>query len=208
VSETPVAGYNGAFSGACDSNGNVTVSSSTPATCTLTNTFQTGPVATTTLTVIKDVINDDNGTSIDSDFTINVTGAATTSFAGSASGTEVVFTSYGNYSVTENFASGYTVSYSADCSGTIAPGNTKTCTVTNDDIATSTATGTLILIKNVLGEDGVTDISDTTSFTVNVQVFLSLRDLTQSSRESPKVRTLSQKTQQSDIISYRSARRP
>ena len=41
----------------------------------------------------------------------------------------------GAYNVTESGPSGYTASFSADCSGTIANGETKTCTVTNDDQA-------------------------------------------------------------------------
>jgi len=40
----------------------------------------------------------------------------------------------GSYSVTETRPSGYTRSNSADCAGTIANGETKTCTVTNDDV--------------------------------------------------------------------------
>ena len=39
----------------------------------------------------------------------------------------------GAYSVSETGPSGYAASYSADCTGTIAIGETKTCTVTNDD---------------------------------------------------------------------------
>jgi hypothetical protein len=35
--------------------------------------------------------------------------------------------------VDEADALGYTKSLSADCSGTIADGETKTCTITNDD---------------------------------------------------------------------------
>ena len=34
----------------------------------------------------------------------------------------------------ETGPAGYEASYSADCTGTIALGETKTCTVTNDDV--------------------------------------------------------------------------
>ena len=44
----------------------------------------------------------------------------------------------GSYNVTETGPSGYTASFSADCTGTIAAGQTKTCTVTNDDVAPTT----------------------------------------------------------------------
>ena len=46
---------------------------------------------------------------------------------------------------------GYAASYSADCTGTIAIGETKTCTVTNDDIAP-----TLTVIKHVINDNGGT----------------------------------------------------
>ena len=57
----------------------------------------------------------------------------------------------GTYSVTETGPSGYTASYSADCSGTIAIGETKTCTVTNNDQAAK-----LIVIKHVINDNGGT----------------------------------------------------
>src|SRR6266571_363869 len=44
----------------------------------------------------------------------------------------------GTFDVTEDLPPGphgYAISYSADCSGSIAAGQTKTCTVTNDDLA-------------------------------------------------------------------------
>src|SRR6266511_3356085 len=55
----------------------------------------------------------------------------------------------GSYSVTETGPSGYASSFSADCSGSIAVGQTKTCTVTNDDVAPK-----LIVIKHVINDNG------------------------------------------------------
>ena len=43
-------------------------------------------------------------------------------------------TTVGAYSVEETAQAGYTATFSADCSGTIAVGETRTCTVTNNDI--------------------------------------------------------------------------
>ena len=57
----------------------------------------------------------------------------------------------GTYTVSETGPSGYAASYSADCTGTIAIGQTKTCTVTNDDIAPQ-----LIVIKHVINDNGGT----------------------------------------------------
>ena len=61
----------------------------------------------------------------------------------------------GTYSVTETGPSGYAASYSADCSGTIAIGQTKTCTVTNNDIA-----GEADVVKNVINNNGGTKAAD------------------------------------------------
>ena len=57
----------------------------------------------------------------------------------------------GAYSVTEGTVAGYAVSYGTNCSGTIANGETKTCTVTNNDAA-----ATLIVIKHVINDNGGT----------------------------------------------------
>ena len=67
---------------------------------------------------------------------MDVTGgnANPASFPGDEAGTSVSLDA-GSYSVGETGPSGYTRSDSADCSGTIALGETKTCTVTNDDVA-------------------------------------------------------------------------
>src|SRR5262249_25961407 len=42
-------------------------------------------------------------------------------------------TTVGSYNVSEGAVSGYAGTYSADCTGTIALGETKACTITNDD---------------------------------------------------------------------------
>jgi hypothetical protein len=57
----------------------------------------------------------------------------------------------GSYDVTESGPAGYTASFSEDCAGTIALGETKTCTVTNDDNAAK-----LIVIKHVVNDSGGT----------------------------------------------------
>src|SRR5205085_2931885 len=55
------------------------------------------------------------------------------------------------YSVDEAAVSGYTKSLGANCSGTIANGQTKSCTITNDDQA-----ATLTVIKHVIDNNGGT----------------------------------------------------
>ncbi|HEY3311314.1 MAG TPA: hypothetical protein VGK00_06700 [Anaerolineales bacterium] len=95
------------------------------------------------LIVIKHVITNDGGDKIAANFTMNVSGVhpTSTSFAGSETGTEVIL-SPGAYSVGETELWGYTATKSADCTGTVAYGDVKTCTITNDD-----QPGTIIIKK-------------------------------------------------------------
>ena len=105
-------------------------------TCTITNDD-----IVPQLTVIKRVVNNSTGTAVAGDFTILVSGLGVSEsvFAGNENGVTVTLDA-GQYLVSELPAAGYTVSYSADCDGTIGVGETKTCTVTNSD-------------QDVLGED-------------------------------------------------------
>jgi hypothetical protein len=94
------------------------------------------------LTVIKHMKNDNGGTAVAGDFTMTVAGnlpggGSSTSFAGKESPGTTESLLPGSFSVTEspNPKSGYYAgSTSGDCSGTIAAGDKKTCTITNDDI--------------------------------------------------------------------------
>src|SRR5262249_9042232 len=56
-------------------------------------------------------------------------------FGGAESPGTTVAIDAGSYSVSEDQVSGYQQSSIVGCSGTIALGETKTCTITNDDIA-------------------------------------------------------------------------
>ncbi|MFH1366444.1 MAG: SdrD B-like domain-containing protein [Patescibacteria group bacterium] len=107
-----------------------------------------------TLKVIKHVINDNGGTKVASDFTMNVIGTNVSdpSFPGSETGTEVTLET-GSFSVDENYMAGYAKSFSGDCSGTISNGDYKVCTVTNNDIAPK-----LKLIKHVINNNGGTKV--------------------------------------------------
>jgi uncharacterized repeat protein (TIGR01451 family) len=104
------------------------------ATCTITNTLRAAPK----LTVIKHVVNNDGGTRSAGDFTLTVSGTTPSpaSFPGAEAGTLVTLKP-GPYAVNETAVSGYASSKSAGCAGTLMHyGDTATCTVTNDDIAT------------------------------------------------------------------------
>src|SRR5439155_208467 len=90
-------------------------------TCTITND-DTAPG----LTLVKKLSNNAGGT------------------ASASASTTKTLTGVGSYTVNENTAAGYAASYSAACSSTISFGQTKTCTITNDDITPSlTLTKTL-----------------------------------------------------------------
>src|SRR5215207_114767 len=93
------------------------------------------------LTIIKHV---NEGTSLASDFTMAIIGnnPSQNFFSGSELGTTITIEP-GSYQVTEFAKSGYDITTSSECSGTIAAGESKICTVTNNAIPT-----TLIVKKN------------------------------------------------------------
>jgi len=110
--------------------------------------------------VKKHVINDNGGTKVAGDFTINVNGPnpSYTLFLGSETGRWIYFDP-GEYSIDEIEQIGYTKSLSSNCSGTLSYGNSKTCTITNND-----QEGTLIIKKII---DGGNKTYTDFSFVVN-----------------------------------------
>jgi uncharacterized repeat protein (TIGR01451 family) len=158
VTETEDPGYAASYSAGCSG----TLPAGGSATCTITNNDKAP-----TLTVIKNVVNDNGGTAAASAFTMTINGVSAqggNSFAGAASpGVTKTLTSVGAYGVTEGSVAGYTqTSASADCSGTIAVGESKTCTITNDD-----QPATLIVKKVVVNDNGGTKQPQDFSFQVN-----------------------------------------
>ncbi len=132
VSETQQNGYQ-LTSGVCDGQNSLslTLNVGDNKSCTLTNT-----AIQPKLIVIKHVINDNSGGKSASDFIMTVTGNSqtVTPFSGSESPGTTIGLNEGNYTVDEQSHVGYTETKSADCSGTISIGETKTCTITNNDI--------------------------------------------------------------------------
>ena len=116
------------------------------------------------LAVIKHVVKDNGGTADASDFTMTINGVTATggnTFPGEeAPGTDKVVTA-GSYSVTESGPAGYDATFSADCTGTIAEGEAKTCTVKNDDLPAH-----LIVIKHVINND--TGAATASNFTITI----------------------------------------
>jgi hypothetical protein len=140
---TPIAGYDTSYSGCTG-----TIAANTTSTCTITNDDQPA-----TLIVKKVVVNDNGGSKHATDFSFSVNGGTSTAFTQDTDadhGKNTLTVSPGSYSVVESGLpiTGYTTTSSA-CSGSIANGETKTCTITNNDIA-----GTLIVKKVVINDNG------------------------------------------------------
>jgi hypothetical protein len=96
-----------------------------------------------TLHIVTQVINDDGGTNRSSDFLNCIdSSSGISSTTQCSSGDSLHSFDAGSYNVTQdpnNPVRGYTVTYSKDCSGVINAGDTRTCTVTYDDMATSSS---------------------------------------------------------------------
>ncbi len=109
---------------------------------------------TAELTVIKNVINDNGGNNVISDFQLYITNSVTIPVTSGATTTLAADT----YRVTEDGLFGYTGSFGGDCDVngfvTLNPGDHKTCTVTNNDNPAS-----IYLFKNVTNDNGGTATS-------------------------------------------------
>jgi hypothetical protein len=156
VSETDgPSGYAASISGACDSGtGAVTLGPGDDKTCTITN----NDIAPT-LTVIKHVVNDNGGSATAGQWSMHIKQGGTdvsgkSPFAGAEAGTQRTLNA-GPYVVSESDGpSGYAPTISGDCNAstgavTLAIGQNKTCTITNDDIAPK-----LTVIKHVINDNG------------------------------------------------------
>ena len=138
VTEPAAAGYTTTY----DNCNNVAIANGATATCTITNNDQPAK-----LIVKKIVINDNGGTAIASDFSFKVNGGNAVSFE--ADGQNDLTVDAGNYSVTEPAADGYTTTYDNCDNVALANGETKTCTITNNDQPAK-----LIVIKQVVNDNG------------------------------------------------------
>jgi hypothetical protein len=104
-----------------------------------------------TLTVFK-VVN--GGSATPGQFTLHASGVgstSTTTFPGSTNGISVSVPAGNSYAITEDASSSYMGSFSANCSGVMPAGASRTCIVTNTFQAPQAATGTLKVIKIVNG---------------------------------------------------------
>ncbi|MEL6525011.1 MAG: ExeM/NucH family extracellular endonuclease, partial [Chloroflexota bacterium] len=119
----------------------------------------TVPVTDGTVTVIKEVVNDDDGTGVVSNFPLFLVndGEQTAVLSGVS---ETV--APGIYSVTETMPAGmdYTATFSGDCDAngniTVEAGDDLTCTITNDDVPVPDTT--ITVTKVVVNDDGGTGV--------------------------------------------------
>ncbi|MBU6415299.1 fibronectin type III domain-containing protein, partial [Patescibacteria group bacterium] len=143
----------------CNPDGTITLQQGDIKTCTVTNNDISAK-----LIVNKIVINDNGGTKMISDFPLFVSGVQVVS--GAANNVNA-----GTYAVSENNQTGYASIIGGDCgsdgSVTLALGETRTCTVTNDDVSPS-----LTVTKTVTNDNGGTlHIADFSFFIDANQVF-------------------------------------
>ena len=137
LSETGPAGYTSS-SWSCTNgitvNGSsqITLTAGVDTICTITND---DIAVVTQLTVTKVVVNDNGRTNVIADFPLFVSGTPVTSGVANAF-------SPGTYTVTETPNSNYTSVIAGDCAAngtiTLAPGDNKICTITNNDTAPAT----------------------------------------------------------------------
>jgi len=134
VVENADAGYTTTYSADCS---NAVIVNGGSKTCTITNDDVPG-----TLIVKKIVINDEGGTKTGGDFTFKVGEANPVAFvqdqADASKGEKSVSVSAGTYTVTEPAVPGYDASYEDCANVVVGNGDTKTCTITNDDNAKPT----------------------------------------------------------------------
>jgi hypothetical protein len=156
ASEVTLPGYTASdWGGACAANGAVTLAAGENKTCTITNDDQQAFII-----VNKTVVNDNGGNAAANDFALKVDGNSVSD--------EVAYpVNPGTHTASETTLTGYTAgAWGGDCatngSVIVALGQTKTCTITNDDQA-----ATLIVKKVLPNDNGGIATASQFSFSVN-----------------------------------------
>ncbi|OGH88587.1 MAG: hypothetical protein A3J93_00600 [Candidatus Magasanikbacteria bacterium RIFOXYC2_FULL_42_28] len=133
VSETTDPGYLSTIGGDCSANGTTTLLLGDAKICTITN----DDIAPQ-LIVTKTVVNDNSGSKVIADFSFFIDGSQVSSTVAST-------TSVGLHTVSETADSGYTSTIGGDCAAdgtiTLAIGDVKTCTITNNDVVPPSSGG-------------------------------------------------------------------
>ena len=175
ATEQNLPGYTASsWSGDCAADGSVTVAYGDNAVCEITNDDKQRP----TITLVKNVINDNNGTAVVADFplfvdtTSVVSGVALSVSPGSYSASEIGLSNYD--------AGNWSGDCAADGSVSVDYGDNAVCEITNNDIPPEPENPKLTLIKHVINNNGktlgVSDFTlkvDATTVTSGVAVTLS-----------------------------------
>ncbi len=157
VTETGVSGYNASYSGSC-AGGSVTVVNGQNVNCTITNTFIVivppqcegeqceepetpsggggggSSIPTGYLTVITNVLNDNGGSLTPAHFLMSVVANPNSAFGGVAGSGLTMALMTGTFSVSGEDEAGYAKTLTGDCSGDLGLNESKTCTVTYEDL--------------------------------------------------------------------------
>src|SRR5690606_2526985 len=163
-----LAGYSSTIGGDCAADGTLTAAPGGEYTCTVVHNDVA--VLAGALTVVTQVVNDDGGTAVPADFTVEVRAGGGTVAAGpgDAGGTRHELPP-GDYVVAGGTLSGYTTVLTGDCAAdgrvVLPPGAARSCLVTHDDIPGPTATLTVTTV--VVNDHGGTATSG--DFTVEVR---------------------------------------
>lgn len=144
VTETNFPNYVGTFSGDCDANGVVTMNAGDVKECIITN----DDFVPATLTVNKVVVNDSGGIRPVNEFPLYIDGNPIVTG-------QTVTLPVGSHTVSEAFDSGYIGVFTGDCDMngqvTLASGDAKTCTLTNNDVPVG-----LTIVTRVVNDNGGT----------------------------------------------------
>jgi len=131
VSETGVTGYQATIGGDCNAAGNVTVGAGENKACTITNDD-----ISSSITLIKSVVNDDGGTLTPTNFPLQIDGNPV------PNNSSVAVTANSPHTITETQQDGYAfvlITGDPECpvilggTATLSEGESITCTITNDD---------------------------------------------------------------------------
>ena len=170
ASETPGAGGTGytasSWGSDCAADGSVTLALGEDKTCSITN----DDIAPT-LTLVKDLPNDDGGNETASSFTPTIDGQTQANNQTVAWSTPITLDAGTQYTAGETIPAGLQAGYtpsswSGDCAAngtiTLAPGDTATCTITNDDVAPKLTLKKVVSSGNALASQFDLKVNDGT----------------------------------------------
>lgn len=172
ITEDLLSGYSFAgFTGACNASGQLTVAPGANATCTLLNTDIPEPAS---ITVRKVVINNSGRSAVPGDFRLYIGDIRVTS------GTTLQVAP-GTHVITEEELSGYVFTgFSGDCDVngrvTLSPGESATCTLTNDDLPIPPSPLIMDGTSTITGGNSFVAINLATSFEAATDAIVSNAD--------------------------------